>query len=167
LAGISRVPVVIDINVLVDAVVAEPDPSRWESPPPIRGEASAMTLAILNEGLEFEMWLSGHLIDGALRVLSAAFSWTEGEAEQYRSFLESVVSRAGGRVEPAVHVTDCTDWEDNRVLELAETVGAFLIISSDDHLLRTSPWRGIPIQTPEAFVSRVDAMRRQARRLRR
>jgi hypothetical protein len=54
-------------------VVAEPDPSRWESPPPIRGEASAMTLAILNEGLEFEMWLSGHLIDGALRVLSAAF----------------------------------------------------------------------------------------------
>jgi len=98
LAGISRVPVVIDINVLVDAVVAEPDPSRWESPPAIRGEASAMTLAILNEGLELEMWLSGHLIDGALRVLSAAFSWTEGEAEQYRSFLESVVSRAGGRV---------------------------------------------------------------------
>lgn len=100
-------------------------------------------------------------------MLSAAFSWTEGEAQQYRSFLESVVSRAGGRVEPAVHVIDCTDWEDNRVLELAETVGAFLIISSDDHLLRMSPWRGIPIQTPEAFVSRVDAMRRQARRLRR
>jgi len=126
-----------------------------------------MTVAILNEGLEFEMWLSGHLIDGTLRVLSAAFSWTEGEAEQYRSFLESVVSRAGGRVEPTVHVTDCTDWEDNRVLELAVTVGAFLIIRSDDHLLRMSPWRGIPIQTPEAFVSRVDAMRRQARRLRR
>lgn len=63
-------------------------------------------------------------------------------------------------------MTDCSDWEDNRVLELAETVGAFLIVSSDDDLLQMSPWQGIPIQTPEAFVSRVDAMRRAQQRRR-
>ncbi len=123
-----------------------------------------MTLAILNEGLEFEIWLSKHLIAGTFRVLSTAFSWTKSESEQYRTFLESMASRTGGIVEPTVRVTDCSDWEDNRVLELAETVGAFLVVSSDDDLLRMSPWHGIPIQTPEAFVSRVDAMRRAQRR---
>jgi predicted nucleic acid-binding protein len=155
---------VVDINVLVDAVVAEPDPARWESPPPVRGEASAMTLAILNEGLEFELWLSKHLIEGTARVLRHAFSFTSAEAAAYSAFLGGVTSRAGGIVEPKVRATECEDWEDNRVLELAETVGAFLIVSSDDHLLSMSPWRGIPIQSPEAFVSRVDAMRRHSRK---
>jgi predicted nucleic acid-binding protein len=155
---------VVDINVLVDAVVAEPDPERWESPPPVRGEASAMALAILNEGLEFELWLSKHLIEGTARVLRRAFSFTGGEAAAYSAFLRDVTSRAGGIVEPKVRVTDCEDWEDNRVLELADSVGAFLIVSSDHHLLSMSPWRGIPIQSPEAFVSRVDAMRRRSRK---
>jgi predicted nucleic acid-binding protein len=159
-----RVPIVVDINVLVDAVVAEPDPERWETPPPVRGEASAMTLAILNEVLEFELWLSKHLVEGTARVLRRAFSFTGGEAAAYSAFLRSVTSRAGGVVEPNVRVSECEDWEDNRVLELAETVGAFLIVSSDDDLLSMSPWRGIPIQSPEAFVSRVDAMRRRARK---
>jgi predicted nucleic acid-binding protein len=125
-----------------------------------------MTLAILNEGLEFEIWLSEHLIAGTLRVLTAAFSWTKAEVEQYRAFLESMAERAGGIAEPTVRVNDCADWEDNRVLELAETAGAFLIVSSDDDLVQMSPWHGIPVQTPEAFVSRVDAMRRAQRRRR-
>ena len=159
-----RVPIVVDINVLVDAVVAEPDPGRWESPPPVRGEPSAMTLAIVNEGLEFELWLSKHLIEGTSRVLRRAFSFNSREAAAYSAFLRDVTSRAGGIVEPSVRVAECEDWEDNRVLELAETVGAFLIVSSDVHLLSMSPWRGIPIQSPEAFVSRVDAMRRRSRK---
>lgn len=162
-ASARRVPIVVDINVLVDAVVAEPDPERWESPPPVRGQASAMTLAILNEGLEFELWLSPHLIDGTARVLKRAFGFTRDEAALYVSFLRGVTTRAGGVVEPAVRVSDCEDWADNRVLELAEAAGAFLIVSSDDHLLKMSPWRGVAIQSPEAFVSRVDAMRRRSR----
>jgi predicted nucleic acid-binding protein len=157
-----RIPIVVDINVLVDAVVAEPDPERWESPPPVRGEASAMTLAIVNEALEFELWLSKHLIEGTARVLRRAFGFTSDETAAYTAFLRSVTDRAGGVAAPTVRVTDCEDWEDNRVLELAATVGAFLIVSSDDHLLSMSPWRGIPVQSPEAFVSRVDAMRRHS-----
>lgn len=123
-----------------------------------------MTLAILNEGLEFEIWLSEHVVAGTLRVLSVAFSWTEAESDRYRTFLESMAHRAGGIAEPTIRVSDCADWEDNRVLELAHTVGAFLIVTSDDDLVQMSPWHGIPIQTPEAFVSRVDAMRRAQRR---
>ena len=159
-----RVPIVVDINVLVDAVVAVPDLDRWESPPPVRGEASAMTLAILNEGLEFELWLSRHLIEGTARVLRRAFGFTSAETAAYSAFLRGVTALSGGVVEPEVRVTDCEDWEDNRVLELAQTVGAFLIVSSDEHLLSMSPWRGIAVQSPEAFVLRVDAMRRRSRK---
>lgn len=65
---------------------------------------------------------------------------------------------------PVDQVTDCDDWEDNRILELALTAGALLIVSSDEDLLGLSPWRGIPILDPEAFVRRVDAMRRATRR---
>lgn len=154
----------VEINVLVDAVVAEPDPGRWESPPPVRGEASAMTLAILNEGLEFELWLSRHLIQGTARVLRSAFGFSAGEVEAYVAVLNGITSRAGGVAEPKARVVDCRDWEDNRVLEVAEAVGAFLIVSSDDDLVSMSPWRGIPIVSPESFVSRVDAMRRQGQR---
>lgn len=164
MASPRRIPIVVDINVLVDAVVAEPDPERWESPPPVRGEASAMTLAVLNEGLEFELWLSKHLIDGTARVLRRAFGFTRDGAAAYSGFLRRITNRAGGIAEPKIRVTDCEDWEDNRVLELAAEVGAFLIVSSDDHLLSMSPWRGVPIQSPEAFVLRVDAMRRRARK---
>lgn len=153
-------PVVVDINVLVDAALIEPDPSQWESPPWVRGDAAAMTLAILNEGLEFELWLSRHLVDGTMRVLREEFRWSAAGLGSYEAFLAAVVSRAGGMAEPTVTVADCDDWEDNRVLELAETVGAFLIISSADDLLRMSPWHGIPIVGPDAFVDRVDAARR-------
>jgi predicted nucleic acid-binding protein len=118
---------------------------------------------LLTEGLEFELWLSKHLMDGTARVLRRAIKLTRREAAPYSALLRDMTSRAGGIAEARVRVTECEAWEDNRVLELAQTVGAFLIVSSDDHLLSMSPWRGIPIQSPEAFVSRVDAMRRRSR----
>jgi predicted nucleic acid-binding protein len=42
-----------------------------------------------------------------------------------------------------------------------------LIVSNDTDLLAMSGWRGTPILTPAAFASKVDAMRRHARRRRR
>lgn len=58
----APLPVVVDINVLVDAVVAEPDPSGWKTPPPVRGDPAAMALAALNQGME------PVLVDIALRT---------------------------------------------------------------------------------------------------
>lgn len=151
MAGPGRVPIVADINVLVRAVVNEPS-------------ADAQVLAILNEGLEFGLWLSPHILDGTALVLTRAFRFEAEEAARYQGFLRSIAQRTGGIVEPSQRVTDCVDWEDNRILELAEASGALLVVSADHHLLEMSPWRGTPIMEPDAFVGRVDAMRRHRRR---
>jgi len=37
----------------------------------------------------------------------------------------------GGITDPPQTVGDCSDWEDNRILDLAAAVGAFLIVSAD------------------------------------
>ncbi|HEV2953123.1 MAG TPA: hypothetical protein VG015_03430 [Candidatus Dormibacteraeota bacterium] len=164
MTGAGKVPVVVDINVLIDAIEAEPDVASWTSPPPVRGNPAAMVLAILNEGLEFGIWFSKHIHDGTKRVLVQEFGWTDEEGDKYLSFLTAAAERTGGMVEPALQVADCPDWEDNRILELAHECGALIIVSSDAHLLAMSPWRGIPVMTPDAFVARVDAMRRNLRR---
>jgi predicted nucleic acid-binding protein len=77
-------------------------------------------------------------------------------------------------------VSDCSDWEDNRVLDLVVEVGALLVVSAgvrqigsagvrqigsaDADLTSMSPWRGTPILHPREFVAKVDAMRRHRRR---
>jgi hypothetical protein len=55
-------------------------------------------------------------------------------------------------------------YEDNLVLDLAAEVGAMLLVSSDTDGLVMSPGRGTPILAPPCFATKVDAMRRHARR---
>ena len=158
----------LDINMLVAAVVGQ-DPEAsfesWPSPPPLRGDACANALGVVNDAVEFALWLSPHVLDGTLRVLREFFRWSDVRLGRYRRALGSIVDRSGGRIViPTDQVADCHDWEDNRILELALAAGALLIVSSDEHLLNMSPWRGIPILDPLAFVRRVDAMRRAAGR---
>jgi len=50
------------------------------------------------------------------------------------------------------------------ILDLAAEIGALIIVSNDSDLLSMSPWRGTPVIEPAAFASKVDAMRRHARR---
>lgn len=160
----APLPVVADINVLVDAVVAEPDQSGWKSPPPVRGDPAAMALGILNQGVEFGLWLSPHILTGSKRVVTEGFGFEQQEADRYERVLVDIALRTGGVITPDLSVHDCRDWEDNRILELAEAAGALLIISSDADLLEISPWRGIPVMQPAQFVARVDALRRKRRR---
>jgi predicted nucleic acid-binding protein len=163
---VRGVPVVVDINVLLEAVVSEDESPTFESfpsPPPLRGDANATVLGILNDGCEVALWLSPHIVDGVRRVLTDAegFAWDRANADRYCHILERIADRSnGGLVTPRVRVTDCDDWEDNRILELAATAGALLIISNDDDLQRMSPWRGIPVMSAEAFVARIDVIRR-------
>jgi predicted nucleic acid-binding protein len=72
---------------------------------------------------------------------------------------------AGSPTRPQT-VGDCPDWEDNRILDLAAAVGAFMIMSADTDLTSMSPWRGRPIIEPPQFASLVDAARRARRRRR-
>lgn len=157
-------PVVADINVLVDAVVAEPEPSGWKTPPPVHGDPAAMALAVLNQGMEFGLWLSPHILAGTKRVLRAAYGFEQREADRYERVLVDIALRTGGVITPDGSMHDCRDWEGNRILELAEASGALLILSSDADLFEISPWSGIPVMQPSQFVARVDAMRRKRKR---
>ncbi len=50
-------------------------------------------------------------------------------------------------------VFDCRDQNDNKFLELALTVGAEIILSSDPDLYTLNPYRGIAILKPSDFLS--------------
>jgi predicted nucleic acid-binding protein len=158
-------PVTFDVNVLVSAVGGGPH-AFWArpSPPPLAGNMAANCLGILNDAREFSLWLSEHVVANVLRVL-ANLDWEQEKAAQYVRVLDNIARRSGGGVvEPHVRVNDCTDYEDNRILELAFASGSVLIVSSDADLLEMSPWRGIPILRPSEFAARMDAMRRALRR---
>ena len=156
-------PVTFDVNVLVAAVSGGPHAFwAWPSPPPLGGNLAANCLGIVNDAQEFSLWLSPHIMRNVLRVL-ATLIWARDRAFDYLQVLKEIAETSGGGViEPEIHVNDCPDYEDTRILELALASGAILIVSDDGDLLTMSPWRGIPIIHP--FASRVDAMRRARRR---
>ena len=49
-------------------------------------------------------------------------------------------------------IAACRDPTDDKFLELAVSGRADVIVSGDDDLLALSPFRGIPVVTPAAFV---------------
>ncbi len=64
-----------------------------------------------------------------------------------------LLSAAAIWAEPAIVVIDCPDPDDNKYLELAVSVGASVIVSSDRHLLDLNPWRGVMIIRPAEYLS--------------
>jgi predicted nucleic acid-binding protein len=160
------VPVVYDVNILVGAAIGGNSPYRsWPSPPPTSGNPFADCMGVMVDGIEFSLWLSPHILDNTRRVLREGFKWPDESIEQYLEELVEVAQNSDGAVvDPPQTVSDCPDWEDNRVLDLAAEVGALLIVSDDVDLTGMSPWRGTPILRPREFVSKVDGMRRHHRR---
>lgn len=166
LPGPVATPVVFDVNVLVQAIATGNSPYlSLPSPPPTSGNPFADCLGIINDAAEFALWLSPHILDNTVRVLSAVVGTPKDEAEDYRDILIEMADASGGGVlsQPrAVH--DCGDHEDNLVLDLAAEVGALLIVSEDIDLTAMSPWRGVPVLRAREFTARVDGMRRHSRR---
>jgi predicted nucleic acid-binding protein len=166
----SAQPVVFDVNVFIDAVVTGQDSfESWPSPPPTSGHDAADCVGIVNDAIEFSLWLSPHVLTNIERVLETpeadgGFEWDPEPIEEYLSVLVEIAEASGGGVlEPDEAVTDCDDYEDNRILELALAAQAVLIVSNDSHLLHMTPWRGIPVLSPRDFAARVDAARRAKR----
>jgi predicted nucleic acid-binding protein len=161
--------VIYDINVLVTAAAGGNSPFRsWPSPPPVSGNASADCLGIIVDAAEFALWLSPHITSNVERILEDLFKWEQPQIEAYLSAVLAAAGHSGGGIVTEVPrmVHDCLDHEDNLILDLAAEVGALIIVSNDTDLLSMSPWRGTPIIEPSAFASKVDAMRRHARRRR-
>jgi predicted nucleic acid-binding protein len=159
--------VVYDINVLVTAAASGNSPFRsWPSPPPVSGNPSADCLGIIVDAAEFALWLSPHITANVDRILGDLFKWEQSQVNAYLQAIVGAAEHSGGGVLTDVPRTvhDCPDHEDNLILDLAAEVGALILISNDTDLLSMSPWRGTPIIDPGAFASKVDAMRRHARR---
>lgn len=105
--------------------------------------------------------MSDHVLVNVARVLSERFGWDSEMTAEYVAVIADVAyASGGGEVHPSTPVTDCDDFEDNRILECASAAGAMLIVSDDTDLLSMSPWRGTPIVTAEEFAKRTDASRR-------
>ena len=162
---------VFDVNVFIDGVVTGQDSfESWPSPPPTSGHHAADCIGVVNDAVEFSLWLSPHVLTNIERVLAApvadgGFEWAEEALEEYLAVLVEIAeSSGGGVVEPVDLVTDCDDYEDNRILELALACGAVLVVSNDSDLLHMTPWRGVPVISPRDFAARVDAARRSRRR---
>lgn len=165
----DRQPVVFDINIFIAAVVGGNSPFySWPSPPPVSDNPAADCIGIVNDAREFSLWLSKHILLNIARVLvdpGEGFGWGPDAAEEYLELLMEIASASGGGIaEPQDRVTDCTDHEDNRILELALACDAVLIVSNDKRdLTSMSPWRTRPIITAREFANRVDVVRRRQR----
>jgi hypothetical protein len=168
LPGPVPIPVVFDVNVLVRAIAVGESPFRsWPSPPPTSGNPSADCLGVINDAAEFALWLSPHVLSNTGRVLADVIGTPDDEIDEYVEILIEMADASGGGVlDPPQVVSDCKDWEDNRVLDLAAAIGAFMVVSADVDLTSMSPWRGRPIIEPREFASLVDASRRARRRRR-
>jgi uncharacterized protein len=64
-----------------------------------------------------------------------------------------LLSAAAIWAEPDIVVIDCPDPDDNKYLELAVSVGASVIVSSDRHLLDLNPWQGVMIIRPAEYLA--------------
>ena len=57
-------------------------------------------------------------------------------------------------VQTVVDIHVCADPKDDKFLSLAVSGNASLILTSDDHLLRLNPFRGIAILKPTEYLAR-------------
>jgi len=122
---------------------------------------------VINDAAEFALWLSPHILANTGRVLATVLKTPDEEVDEYLQVLAEMAEASGGGItHPPQTVGDCPDWEDNRILDLAAAVGAFIIVYADTDLTNMSPWRGRPIIQPLQFASLVDAARRARRRRR-
>ena len=112
-------------------------------------------------------WFRLQILANTGRVLATVLKSPEDEVDEYlRALAEMAEASGGGITDRPQTVGDCPDWEDNRILDLAAAVGAFLIVSANADLASMSPWRGRPIIEPSQFASMLDASRRARRRRR-
>ena len=134
---VKAIPVVIDANVLVSALLFGGTPGK---------------LMLLWKERRIRPFLSKAMLDELLRVLAyPKFRLTENEidfllyAEVLPFFAAATVSQG------PVIVKD--DPYDDIFLRCAAAAGARFIISGDRHLLSLKSYKQIPILTPAQFLS--------------
>lgn len=97
---------------------------------------------------QFGLSVSSPIQDEVARILGGKFSWPKQRATEATSYLWSLAQH----VVPKQTVTDCSDPDDNRILERALGADAAVIVTGDSHLLKLHPYRGISILTAKQFL---------------
>jgi putative PIN family toxin of toxin-antitoxin system len=98
----------------------------------------------------FELYTSPILLDERTGVLHDRFGYSHEKVQDTRKRLKRLCTL----VEPAEAISDCSDPDDNRVLECAVSAKAGYIVTGDRALLRLSPFRGIQIVTAAQLLER-------------
>jgi uncharacterized protein len=138
---------VIDTNILVSAAIKP------------RGEAGRIIVHLRYN--EFTLLYSGALLEELVAVLNRP-----ALRDKYRltphylhAFLHLIRLR-GEKIEPTRQITACRDPKDNMFLEVALSGQADLIVSRDGDLLDLSPFEGVAIVKPAAFLAQLDQQTR-------
>ena len=128
--------VVLDTGVLVSAAICP---------------RSVPALALEKALLQFEVCVSDDTLQELRTVLLRSKFDRYLPIVQRQAFITGFCDHVE-LIEVTQVVADCPDPKDNIFLALADTALAERIISSDPHLTRMHPWRGIPIMPPSAFL---------------
>jgi len=98
----------------------------------------------------FDIRMSKPLLDELSRVLHDRFEYSGQQVTEIRERLERLCTV----IESTEQITDCSDPDDNRVLECAVAAKAGFIVTGDNALLRLNPFRNIQILTAAQFLDR-------------
>jgi uncharacterized protein len=135
---IEVIPVVIDTNVLVSALLFGGTPGR---------------LIPLWKAAKIQPHLTAEIVDELLRVLAyPRFELTENEIQlllyvEILPFCRVVVAKSG----PTIVAADPSDDIFLRCCEVAE---ARALITGDNHLLALKSYRNCPILSPSRFLAK-------------
>jgi putative PIN family toxin of toxin-antitoxin system len=136
--------VVLDTNVLVSALLS-------------RSALSTASRAVWLARSRFRLCLSPWIIGEFRGVLQRPkFARYEFDSESVDAFVASLLAGAAV-LNPTERVSDCSDADDNRVLEVALAGEAVAIVTGDRILQEMHPWRGVPVIAPARFLQRFGA----------
>ena len=100
------------------------------------------------EARAFELAVSEFIRVELEGVLQQKFGWSQERVAWVCRPIWNVVRN----IIPRVTVAVCRDPDDNRILECALEAEAQVIVTGDTDLLRLSPYEGIAIVSPAAFL---------------
>jgi putative PIN family toxin of toxin-antitoxin system len=98
----------------------------------------------------FDLCTSEPLLEELSRVLRDRFGYSDEKVAEIRKRLERLCTV----IEPAERIADCSDPDDNGVLECAVAAKAGYIVTGDHALLRLTPFRGIQVITAAQLLDR-------------
>ena len=161
----SRLRVVFDINVYVDAISHSNSTFPYlSSVPPKTSNAAADCLSLALDDEDFKLFVSPHILLNTARLLKDEMGIESKRVEAILTgFTEIVHCTQGSVVDPKRTNHDQKDFEDNLVLDLVRETESLILVTSDAELLKQNPWNGRLILSPWRFVEQI--VRARSRRV--